>query len=260
VTIWNLATLQAETTLDHGSQVWGVVALPDERLVTAESDGKVRIWDLRTKKAEMSFAQPSGLLERIVSVGNGKIAGGYSGGSIAVWNIATGAIEKTLRVDDRWILRLAAMRDGRLATGDQDGTIRIWSLSTGHPELMVRQGKVGSVNPVTALIELEDSRLAFSTADSKEITVWNPASGKNEVTLPVTLGQRVTELAQLAGGRLAVLETENLLTVWNPKTGKRDAAFEVGRDPWATGAIAQLPDGRIAVGIGDGTIELWKLH
>src|SRR5262249_17012490 len=36
-----------------------------------------------------------------------------------------------------------------LATGDQDGTIRIWSLSTGQPELMVRQGKVGSVNPVT---------------------------------------------------------------------------------------------------------------
>ena len=260
VTIWNLSTLQAETTLKHGSQVWGVIALAEGKLATAESDGKVRIWDLRTKKAEVSFAQPSGLLERIVALRNGRIAGGYSGGAIAVWNIATGAIEKTLRVDDRWILRLAALRDGRLATGDQDGTIRIWNLSTGQPELMVRQGKNGSINPVTALIELEDGRFAFSTANSKEIALWSLASGKNETALPVTPGQRVTELARLTGGRLAVLETENLLTVWNPKTGKKDAAFEVGRDPWATGAMAQLPDGRLAVGIGDGSIELWKLR
>ena len=109
------------------------------------------------------------------------------------------------------------MRDGRLATGDQDGTIRIWNLATGPPELIVRQGKNGSINPVTALIELEDGRLAFSTANSKEITLWSPEPGKNETALPVTPGQRATGIARLAGGRLAV-------------------------------------------GIGDGTIELWKLR
>ena len=256
VTVWNLSTLQIEATLDHENQVWGVIALPEERLVTAESDGKVRIWDLRTKKVNISFAQPPGLLERIVALPNGRMAAGYSGGAITIWNIATGAVEKTLRVDDRWVLRLAVMRDGRLATGDQDGTIRIWNLATGQPELIVRQGKNGSINPVTALIELEDGRLAFSTANSKEITLWSPASGKNQTALPITLGQRATGIARLAAGRLAVLETENLLTVWNLKTSKKDAAFEVGRDPWATGAMAQLPDGRLAVGIGDGTIEL----
>src|SRR4029077_4540985 len=35
VTVWNLSTLQIEATLDHENQVWGVIALPEERLVTA---------------------------------------------------------------------------------------------------------------------------------------------------------------------------------------------------------------------------------
>jgi WD40 repeat protein len=209
---------------------------------------------------EINFAEAPGLLERVVALRDGRIAGGYSDGAIVVWNIATGAIEKTLRVDDRWILRFAAMRDGRLATGDQDGTIRVWNLLSGQPEVIVRQGKLGSNDRVTDLIELEDGRLAFSTADSKEITIWSPGSGKNGNAFPVTPGQRAEELARLADGRLAVLETENFLTVWNLATSKKEAAFEVGRDPWGASGIASLPDGRLAIGIGDGTIELWKLH
>jgi WD40 repeat protein len=259
VKIWNLSTLKAEMTLDHGSQVWGVVALPGERLVTADRNGKVRIWNLRTGKVEIGFTDASGTLERIAVLRDGRI-GGSSDGGIVLWNVATGAIEQTLKVDGRWFQRFAAMRDGRLATGDQSGTIKIWNLSSGQPEVIVRQGKMGSTDHVTALIELEDGGLAFATADSKETTIWSPGAGKNEIVFPVTPGQRAQELARMAGGRLAVLETENLLTVWNLATGKKETAFEVGHDPWAAGGVRSLPDGRLAIGIGDGTIELWKLR
>jgi hypothetical protein len=30
--------------------------------------------------------------------------------------------------------------------------------------------------------------------------------------------------------------------------------------PWAAGGILSFPDGRFAIGIGDGTIELWQLR
>jgi hypothetical protein len=124
----------------------------------------------------------------------------------------------------------------------------------------VRNGTPGSNDAVTGLTPLKDGRLAFTTANGHAVAIWNPVTGKKDGALPLAPGERAEALAALADGRLAVLGTDNVVTLLNPATGKTDGTFEVGSRRFAASALTQLPDGRLALGSGDGPIEIWKLR
>jgi hypothetical protein len=259
VKIWNLSTAEAEASFEHRSQVRTVIPLPEEQLISAESDGKLRIWDIRTRKEQRVFQEIDGLIENVIPIGDGKIVGSWSQGEITVWDIATGRISKTLKVDDRWILKMALLRDGRLATGDQDGAIRIWNLTSGQPEVVVRPGKQSS-NDITGFELLKDGRLAYSTANGTEVTIWDSASGQKETVAPARRYKWAQLLSVLEDGRLAILDSNGDIMLWHPTTRKGDVVLNVEDEEWAISTLIQLPDGRLAMGTGSGPIKLWKLR
>ncbi|HET9384501.1 MAG TPA: TIR domain-containing protein [Gemmatimonadales bacterium] len=261
VIVWNIATMGVESKLDHDNQVWSAAALPNERIATAENNGRVQAWDLQTQRVAVKFAPRAGRLARIVVLDDGRVAGAYSDGSIAIWNSTTGAIDMVLKADDKAVRRLAALNDERLAAGGEDGAIRVWNTRTGQAEATVRQGRAGSSQDVTALLEIAEGRLAFSTLQNKSVEIARLGSraGAFEL-LPSRVGQGVEWIARGRGGRIHVLEAENVLSTWTLATRKEENAFEVGADPYAASVVAELPDGRLVVGLGDGAIEVWRLR
>ncbi|HET9385594.1 MAG TPA: TIR domain-containing protein [Gemmatimonadales bacterium] len=257
VIVWDIATMGVEARLDHKGQVWSVVVLTSG-LATAGSDGLLA-WDLRERVPMPARFEPrSGVLERIAVLRSGRIAGSYADASIAIWDPQTFGIVNILKVD-RSLRSLAALEDyDRLAAGDRDGTIRIWNTRTGEAQATIRQGRTGSNQAVTALIELEDDRLAFSTLQRKAVEIVSLRSRGGDFVLPSRVGQGVEWIARGRGGRIHVLEAENVLTTWNLATRKEENAFEVGADPYAASVVEELPDGRLVVGLGDGAIEVWR--
>jgi WD40 repeat protein len=266
VKIWNLSTLEAEASFAHGSQVLAVVPLDGAQILSAESNGKVRIWELHTGKEKGAFEKADGI-DVVIPIGDGRLVGSWSRGSwspakITIWNIATGRIVKTLKYGDGIVLKMALLRDGRLATGDYEGEIRLWNLDSGQPEVVVKKG-TGNHNGregVTSLLALKDGRLAYSTTDGKEVTIWNPASGKKEMALPLKKRLWAEVLAVFDDGRIAVLDSNEDITLCDPVTGKGEVVLNLDHEQWGLGTVTQLPDGRLAIGTGNGPIKLWKLR
>lgn len=259
VKIWNLSTLQAEVSLEHGGQVTTVIPLREEQIISADSDSRVRTWDLHTGKETRAFEKIEGVIQALIPVGDGQLAGSWTDGKIILWDVATGRITKTLSVDDRQIIMLALLGNGRLATGDQDGKISIWNLSSGKVETIVRTGKRDQTD-LSGLEPLKDGRLAFSTADGTEVTIWNPASGQKETVAPARKCRWARLLSVLDDGRIAILDSNGDITLWQPTSRQGDVALNVEDEEWGITALMQLPDGRLAMGTGNGPIKLWKLR
>ena len=262
VRIWNLATLREESTINDTTRP--IAALPDDKML-ASRYGEVLVWGPFSAPEERFLETVEDnawdSLEDLV-VGDGKVIGCTISGGIAVWSLATGRLER--RIETRLIAKLLLLRDGRLVTGSTNGTIEIWNLASGEPQVLVREGS-GSSERITALVELHDGRVAYTTNDGTAVNIWSPTSSKQETTLASTPGTNPYGLAVLADGQLAILEAggeKNRVAIWNRDASRRNGVFEFDLEltgQYSFGAnLVPLPDGRFATG-GYGRVQIWKL-
>jgi WD40 repeat protein len=107
---------------------------------------------------------------------------------------------------------------------------------------------------VFALASLPDGRLASGGAD-RLIRLWDV----DQITQTARLAGHdgsVRAIAPLADGRLASGATDNTVRVWDLSSGKELARFEIDA---AVTAVAELPDGGIAVGDSTGRLHWLKM-
>jgi len=76
----------------------------------------------------------------------------------------------------------------------------------------------------------------------------------NNLTMP----GRVTAVALLPDGRLAIGMEDGTIKLWNVQTGKCEATLEEHSD--RVTALVLLPDGWLASGSWDHTIRLWDVQ
>jgi WD40 repeat protein len=114
-----------------GEDVWNAAfSLPDgDALLTAESDGMARLWDLRSgsllrefgphesQVIAVAFAPPHG--DRVLTVSRAQVA--------RIWSAADGKLRATLRGHTGTVWSGAFSADGkRAATASTDHTVRVW--------------------------------------------------------------------------------------------------------------------------------------
>ena len=154
---------------------------------------------------------------------------------------------------------MARMPDGTLACGDADGGIRLWDIAADRAQRPVRTGQAGTGHSVSGLQVLPDGRLAYSVYRQASAFVWDPKDGRETPIALLKPSLWAEVLATLADGRLALIDSHNVVVLWDPRTGRTQPAVDVEREESGVGCVSSLADGRLAIGMGHGPIKVWRL-
>jgi RNA polymerase sigma factor (sigma-70 family) len=210
------------TVPKDGRDVPALAFAGHDRIVTADSSGKVTVWEARTGKNISSFDHGGPV---------GVVAASHDGQLLATLGHHTHAVDKFLEKD----------------------VIRIWDLTTGKRkhEFASKSGRwfmgIGFSSDAKAVH-------AYSVGQgTNDLTVWNTTTGKQIAELPGAVGQ--ASAMSPDGRKLAAGANAGKFDIWKLNTGKPIAPAEVTR-PWV-GAVHLSRSGDRATTLGFTDIANW---
>ena len=224
VRIWNLDNGECVRTLQgHSDWVTGLSARSESIVLSAASDGQLKLWDW-TKEGEEDgeacLVTLSGQLRRdehTKLLMERKFLNRSSDGSFELFHIDTGRLVQFLG-HSSFVSSIELLGDDTLASGSKDHTVKTWSMSDGEC-LRTLTGHTGWVTGLAAL----DGWLASGSRD-KTVRVWDLASGECERVLSGHTSD-VSVLKWLSGQttttrRLVSGSFDHTVRVWNVETGE----------------------------------------
>ena len=243
----------------HTGAVYAVAVLPDGRVVTGGSDGRVLVWDPAepgTGPAELG-RHTAGEVRAVAVLPDGRVITAGSYGRVLVWD--PGAPQRgpvKLGGHDGEVYAVAVLPDGRVVTGGSDGRVLVRDPAepvTGPAEL----GR-HAAGEVRAVAVLPDGRVVTSGySGGGLVLVWDPAEPG---TGPAELGRHsggVRAVAVLPDGRVVTGGSDGRVLVWDPAepgTGPAELARHTAGE---VRAVAVLPDGRVVTGGSDRRVLVW---
>jgi WD40 repeat protein len=148
----------------HGWKCMSAAFTPDgQQVVSAGTDGKVRLWDWPSGRAVTVLAQHENPVNWVVVTGDGRhVLSASDDATIRAWNLRTGDEERCWR-GHRQGIRCVALTpgDNRLVSVSVDGPVRIWD--QGGRQLFCHDLHRDWVNGVAVTL---DGRYALSVSDS----------------------------------------------------------------------------------------------
>jgi len=250
VYLWDLRSGRPIQRLGKDSRGVMAVAPDGSWLVTADTMGIGRVWDLHNGQMETILTAHEGTVEAVLVTPDGERAVTAGRDKLAcIWNRESGRPTYAFTSHVGPLTALALSPDGtRALTGSADKTARLWSLKTGEVLEVLRAP--GAIRDVA--FSEDGSRLAVG--DGTFVGVWETETGR-----PVRqIDSSWTEIESLAfspdGGLLLALE-EDKGHLWH-LTGDRP--------PWTLeGAkVETSQDGTLAVaGLGCclGRVRVWDV-
>ncbi|MCB9759562.1 MAG: NACHT domain-containing protein [Alphaproteobacteria bacterium] len=241
--------------LGHKGPIWAAAWDPDgQRILTAGSDGALRVWDPRSSQATarcdghnssilVAAWDPDG--QRILTAGIDSI--------LRVWDPTSG--EMTARCDGHNGVILAAAWDPdgqRILSAGDDGTLRVWDPRSG--EMTARCD--GHNGRVLAAVWDPDGRRILTAGEDGTLRVWDPRSGEVTTRCDGHDGRVLAAAWDPDGRRILSAGDDGTLRVWDPRSGEMTARFDGHSSPiWVA---AWDPNGqRIITADDDGTLRVW---
>ena len=207
-------------------------------------DGTIDLWDETASTMITTFEGHSRYVAALCLVEDGRLAAASSG-RISLLNVETRA--ETARLDGNSSFRLCLLQDGRLASASSD-TIQLWDVANGFETARL----AGHTDWVSDLCQLEDGRLATASADGT-IWLWDTHSSDTRDFAEPT--PSVTALCLMPGGKLASAGFwDKAIRLWDVAT-RTEVPLLAEQKSWVN-ALCPLPDGRLACGLNNNTIEL----
>jgi len=266
VRVWDISPegTREQATIAVQSAVQSLAYSPDgEWLATTSDDGNARLWDASTGRIARTFSGASASYKvAFAPDGQTLVTSGVFGPAI-LWDVASGEVRRILRGAKGYLGGVAFSPDGDLVavglgeTNIGSGRVLLWDASTGR-----RVGTLGELEPpgqdelVDIAFSGDGAMLAAASLDG-EARVWDLASGKRRLTLPVR--GLVTSVAFSPDGKLlATAGSDGTVRVWDVSTGAEvhTLAGHLG----AVLSVAFSPDGRRLATAGfDNTARLWDV-
>jgi len=255
--IWDAQTNRLLFTLPHGDIVYQAVYSTDgAKLLTAGSDGMVKIWDAASGGLvrELTQKRSDGKLSRYVRVAvspDGKLVAAidFMGDVAHVWDAATGAALAELRNDGSEYPSLAFSYDGHwLATSGGD-IAELFNTSTWTQALTLAGPGIRSLSwDPTA------PRLVTGTVRG-EVSIWDVSAGAR-VRHMREVGEPIDAVSFAPNGEFVVTASrDGAEQVWNAGSGTlqsqgnylHDRIFAVEFDPLSKLVVSAGANGVVAV-------------
>ena len=264
VRIWDATHVEREPTPEHLTLRGHTGAVTDvafhptdgRSLVSADTDGKVRMWDFWSGKALGTLPGSSfGIRLRVAYSPDGRHLAAVGAGPnqpVRVWDMTTLMETRPFRGHIAPPLCLAFSPDGgHVASAGYDFIVRVWDVTTAEEVETFTDHNW----PIFAVTFSPDGRLIASGSGDSTVRIRDRVTGAELPTLQHA--GRVTSVAFSGDGELlASASWDRTVKVWDTKTWK---LLHDLSDP--TGAAQCVTFGsdsrRIAWGSTDGTVKVW---
>ena len=225
-------------------------------IVTAESDGSVRIYNVARPFAALATlnAGDGNALTAAFSPAGTQIAAGYSSGTARVWDVATRLPLTLLAGSASRVLSAQFSPDGgEVVTAGEDGTIRVWYAQPRDlRELFTIPAGGGTPDPVAGADYIADRIIALGQSGRLEVFT---ADGAPQAV--ISEADPVTSAAwDGAGTRIVTADVTGAVSLWRAVgMGYRLAFTSHANAP----EVAMSADGSVfAARAGTYGIEIWS--
>ncbi len=224
----------------HSRLVDVMIQLDDGRIASGSADDTVRVWDPDNPLQDVVvYTGHNDNVAAVIQLADGRMASAGWDEAVRIWDIDSP--EDDLVVfsgHSSWVLALAELQDGRIASADSGGTVMIWDPDDiGQDPIMYSEHQ----SRVNSVVELPDGQLATTSPHTNVVRIWNPNS--LETTRIIDL--QAAYLGVFGDGSLAFQGSG----VIDPDTGEIERFSGLGG---RHSAIAELIDGRVAIGLNSG--------
>jgi eukaryotic-like serine/threonine-protein kinase len=269
VKLWDPMTGREVRTLRrHASRVLAVAFSPDgKRLASGGWDRTLWVWDTEAGQELYPLLGHTAQVSAVAFSPDGNLLASASvDKTVKVWETVTGQELFTLRGHSGGVAGVAFCPHGkRLASGGVDRSVRIWNVTGqeartlwGHTAELTETEKrfLGTVFQVT--FHPHSKRLASAGSD-QTVRVWDPANGREILTLRGHTGGEVLGVAYSPDGRwIASAGGDQTVRLWDAATGRVLRTFAGHQD--VVRKVAFSPDGQwLASASHDGTLKLWEV-
>ncbi|HEY7500437.1 MAG TPA: WD40 repeat domain-containing serine/threonine-protein kinase [Vicinamibacterales bacterium] len=271
VQVWTARGERASPLLPHGGAcVVAMFGQSDRLLVTASTDGFVRVWDLASMETPLPLVDAADTVDQAVFSPDGKRlatgAGLYTGpghGQVRVWDRATGApVTPPMDAGGRpWSVVFSP--DGSLVAvgtaGVASSSTRVWNAKTGEP--VTDPAGDGQIRHQTFS---PDGTIVAATVDRSslglpgQVLVRRVATGER-LYPPLDAPGSPTAIGISADGRRLLAASDNPvgLQLWDLQSGRRVA---VANHPSGVRYAFFMRDGRIFSIGGDQRGRMWSAN
>jgi WD40 repeat protein/DNA-directed RNA polymerase specialized sigma24 family protein len=273
--LWEAAGGKPAELESHGQRrrpwLQNLAFSPDGKsLAAADTSGRVRVWDVTTRRERVRHDEHSGGLPDVAVSPDGKLAAtAGADGTVRIWDLATMRTVRSWSADNfASVLAVAFTPDGgSLLTCGWSGSLRLWDVATGKEIRRLRDEK----SYVRGAALSPDGQLVATTGKGgMSIVLCETATGRpvRELTGHISLlswltfspdGRRLISAADSHFDGTKSL-TDLSVRVWDVATGKELHKFDAGRPH---GGVAVSPDGRViaagafAPGETTGSLRFW---
>ncbi|MDQ7025329.1 MAG: TIR domain-containing protein [Anaerolineae bacterium] len=248
----------------HTGNVNAVAIHPDdERVLSASSDGTVRLWNIKTGEQIAIFEGHESAVNTVVLSLNAEQAFSCDdSGTTIVWNVADVTEVRRFESDHEACNDLLVMPDGEsLLAAYNDRTLILWDIEMGE----ISEQNNDHLNPIGSLaLSADGTRYASAENDSVDdnpiqIIVWDVETG-DELGRLENISGNVIDFDFSADGQdiFVALDSTGIIQRWNIESGEivQSLIGHISR----TGAVRIFANGALAVtGSPDNTAALWKL-
>ena len=210
-----------------GHTVTCLLGLADGRIVTGDSDGSIRVWDLATDSCiqHHDVSGDGNGVDCMVQVADGRVVSYGQDTSFRVWELTTGSCTLQPTTHRPVITCVIALADGRIASWGVDRSLQVFDLaglgsddwlsftkeliprgSTRGSRLLPRDPRDLAWQPIRCMLGMSDGRLLTSgvpwaTDKCTQLRLWDLETGTYTQHLTCHTGP-VLCMVQLADGRI----------------------------------------------------------